>query len=85
MVLNSLSQSVSYSDVAVIVNDNSQVSMDIANYFQSERNIPSENMIHVLAPSTEIIDSIEFVQIRSQIESHLSLKSLKNNLPQEIY
>ena len=71
MVLNSLSQSASYSDVAVIVNDNSQVSMDIANYFQSERNIPSENMIHVLAPSTEIIDSIEFVQIRSQIESHL--------------
>ena len=71
LVFNSSGQSTSYSDVAVIVNDNSQVSIEIGNYFQAARNIPSENMIHIFSPEKEIIDSMEFVQIRAQIESHL--------------
>ncbi|MDX1651644.1 MAG: TIGR03790 family protein [Brumimicrobium sp.] len=61
----------SYDDVAVIINDNSQVSINIGKYFQQARNIPPQNMIHILGPITEHIDSIEFVQIREQIENQL--------------
>jgi hypothetical protein len=38
---------VNYNDVAVIVNDNSQSSQDIANYFKVKRNIPAQNIIHI--------------------------------------
>jgi len=64
-------QTTTYQDVAVIVNDNSQISIDIGNYFQTARNIPDENMIHVFAPTNENIDSISFEQLRAQIENHL--------------
>lgn len=70
--LHLLSQVINYNDVAVIVNDNSQTSIDIGNYFQSARNIPSQNIIHILAPITEQINNSQFQQIRSQIENQLT-------------
>lgn len=71
---------VDYNDVAVIVNDNSQTSIDIGNYFQTARNIPNQNIIHVSAPTTEEIDITQFELIRVQIESYL----LNNNLADSI-
>ncbi len=65
------SQTITYDDVAVIINDNSPTSVQIGNYFQSARNIPAQNMIHILAPTTEDIDSLQFEQMRVQIEAHL--------------
>lgn len=73
-------QAVDYDDVAVIVNDNSQTSIDIGNYFQTARNIPNQNMIHVSAPTTEAIDSTQFELIRTQIENYL----INNNLADSI-
>ena len=77
---SSIGQTIDYNDVAVIVNDNSQTSIDIGNYFQNARNIPNQNMIHVSAPTTEAIDSAQFELIRAQIESYL----LNNNLADSI-
>ena len=76
----SRAQTVSYTDVAVIINDNSQISIDIGNYFQSARNIPSQNMIHVLSPTTENINSLEFEQMRAQIESHLVSNGIADSI-----
>lgn len=73
-------QTVSYTDVAVIINDNSQTSIDIGNYFQSARNIPSQNIIHVLSPTTENINSLEFEQMRAQIESHLISNGIADSI-----
>ena len=70
------SQSVNYTDVAVIVNDNSPTSLSIGDYFQNARNIPNENVIHVSAPITEDIDSVQFELIRSQIEDYLIANDL---------
>jgi uncharacterized protein (TIGR03790 family) len=78
--INAYGQPVSYDDVGVIVNDNSQTSIDIANYFQAARNIPAQNMIHISAPTTEDIDSLQFQQIRAQIESYLITNSLVDSL-----
>lgn len=71
LIFFSNAQTTSYQDVAVIINDNSQTSIDIGNYFQAARNIPEENMIHVFAPTTESIDSVAFEQLRAQVENHL--------------
>lgn len=61
----------SYDDVAVIVNMNSQESIDIGTFFKSERNIPDVNMIYVYTSTDEDIDSITFNSLRFQVENHL--------------
>lgn len=71
---------VDYNDVAVIVNDNSTVSINIANYFKQQRSIPDQNIIHISCSTNETIDSLEFELIRQQIENYL----LANNLVDSI-
>lgn len=73
-------QNVNYDDVAIIVNDNSQVSIDIGTYFQEQRNIPTQNVIYITASVQEEIDSTEFEQIRQQIEVYLTTNNLTNTI-----
>lgn len=80
MAIKAIAQQTNYSDVAVIVNNNSQSSIDIANYFQAARNIPEQNMIHINAPTTEEIDSLQFEQIRFQIENYLTSLNLQDSI-----
>ena len=75
-----VSQTVSYDDVAVIVNDNSQTSIDIGNYFQSARNIPNQNIIHINGSTSEEIDTTEFASIRVQIENYLVTTGLEDSI-----
>ena len=79
-VFDGISQTVNYDDVAVIVNLNSELSQTIGNHFKTERNIPAQNMIYVDAPTTEIIDSAQFVQIKNQIENYLTNTNLKDSI-----
>lgn len=67
---------VDYNDVAVIINDNSQVSQNIGDYFQAQRDIPDQNIIHIATTTEDEIDSLEFEQIRQQIETYLIDNSL---------
>jgi hypothetical protein len=39
--------SIQTSELAVLINDNDPQSVEIANYYQRSRNIPSRNMIHL--------------------------------------
>lgn len=70
----------SYVDVAVIINDNSDVSKEIGLYFQQQRNIPDKNIIHISSVVDEEIDSLTFDNIRIQVRNHL----LSNNLTNDI-
>ncbi len=72
--------STDYSDVAVIVNDNSSASVSVSNYFQQARNIPAQNMIHINVPATEIIDSLQFEDLRTQIENYLVTNNLVDSI-----
>lgn len=76
----SFGQIPNYNDVGVIVNDNSQVSIDIANYFKQARNIPEVNMIHIQTVTDEIIDTTEFRNIQYQIKNYI----LQNNLQDQL-
>jgi len=76
----SLSAQTNYNDVAVIVNMNSQESIDIGGFFKNARSIPDVNMIYVYTSTTQDIDSVTFESLRSQVESHL----VNNNLVDSI-
>jgi len=65
--------SLDYDDVLVIANTLSPESMEITEYFQSKRNIPAENIIHIESTSNETIDEFEFDELRTQIKAKLAL------------
>ncbi len=75
-----LSQTATYRDVAVIINVNSSSSEIIGTYFAGQRNIPEQNIIRITAPVTEEIDSLQFEQLRAQVESYLTLNGLVNSI-----
>ena len=79
-VFKGISQTTNYNDVAVIINLNSEISQTIGNHFKTERNIPSQNLIFVDAPTSEVIDSTQFVLIRTQIENYLINNNLKDSI-----
>ena len=65
-----------YQDVAVVVNTNSQVSLDIGNYFQTARGIPQTNIIRVNTTTDETVNDSVFASLRHQIESYLRTNNL---------
>jgi len=69
-----------YDDVAVIVNDNSPVSIEIGNYFKQSRNIPSQNLIHIQTVTDEVIDTTEFRNIQYQIKNYILSQEMENTL-----
>jgi uncharacterized protein (TIGR03790 family) len=69
-----------YSDVLVIINTNSQISNDIGSYFAQKRNIPAVNIARISVPVTEEIDSTQFENLRSQVESYLVSNNLVNSI-----
>lgn len=75
-----LAQTVSYADVGVIVNLNSPESIEIGNYFQAARNVPSQNIIQVTVPNTEVINDSVFNILRAQIETEILNSGLENTL-----
>jgi len=72
---------INYDDVLVVVNINSNISMDVGQYFASQRGIPNINLAHISAPTTEEIPFTEFNEtVRKPVERHL----IENNLTDSI-
>jgi uncharacterized protein (TIGR03790 family) len=69
-----------YQDVAVVVNTNSQVSLDIGSYFQTARGIPLMNIIRVNTTTDETINDSVFASLRSQIETYLRSSNLTDSI-----
>lgn len=71
---------ITYDDVLVVANTLSPESMEIARYFQTERDIPDENIIEIEIFPSETINDFELedmmAQIENQILSHPNLPSL---------
>lgn len=78
--LNSTCQTTNYNDVVVIVNSNSQASIDIGNHFQVSRSIPLQHIIQVDAPVSELIDNDQFLLVKSQIENYLLSTNLVDSI-----
>lgn len=69
---------IDYSDVMLIVNNQSSISRDIGAYFKSKRNLPDSNVIYVNVTPVETIDRNTFNVLRSQIEENLTSRGLTN-------
>jgi uncharacterized protein (TIGR03790 family) len=70
--------SIQNSEIAVLINDNDPQSVEIANYYQRLRNIPSQNMIHLnfdqnkLYPGFTVnqgIDPADFAVLKAQVDA----------------
>jgi len=73
-------QSIDYRDVAVIINENSEASITIGEYFQEKRDIPEQNIIRIDCSTDDNIDSVGFFSIVNQISNYL----INNNLSDSI-
>lgn len=71
---------VSYDDVAVIINSNSDASIEIGTYFAEQRGIPDENLLYIDCMDQELIDTAEFRSIANQVK----LKLEENNLTDSV-
>jgi uncharacterized protein (TIGR03790 family) len=56
-------------DIAVIVNDNDTLSVRVAKYYQAKRNIPADQVIHVLFKSgNPSLSAEQFKSIKQQVD-----------------
>lgn len=63
---------VDYNDVLIVRNNNSVISMEIADYFKEKRNIPNLNVCNISTSTGETISRANFnSQIRTPIENYL--------------
>ena len=70
-----------YSDVLVVYNSASPISITIADYFQNVRSIPEINMVSLSGiPTSETINRTVFNNIKNQIEAHLENNNLINKI-----
>ncbi len=67
-----------YSDVLLVVNDNSTISKQIGDYFRANRNIPDINVCNISVSNQEAITRAEFNVLRAQIENYLNSNNLTN-------
>ena len=65
-----------YSDVLLVVNDNSTISKQIGDYFRSQRNIPDKNVCNITVLDDELIYRSEFNKIRTQVEDYITDNNL---------
>ena len=70
--------SIQASEIAVLINDNDPQSVEVANYYQQVRKIPSRNMIHLNFDQDKIypgltsnngIDPTEFAALKAQVDA----------------
>jgi len=60
-------------ELAVIVNDDDPDSLEIASYYQQQRHIPIENIIHVhFKPGSTILSQAEFIKIKDVVNRQVS-------------
>ncbi len=71
---------VTYEDVALIVNDNSEISKEIGTYFAEKRGIDPLNIINISAPAQETINRAQFDDMAGQIKENLSRRGLTNKI-----
>ncbi len=69
-----------YDDVALIVNDNSEISKEIGTYFAERRGIPPENIINISTSTSETITPAQFDEVAAQIINNLSERGIENSI-----
>jgi uncharacterized protein (TIGR03790 family) len=70
-----------YTDVLIVYNGNSGLSVRIAKYFQNARSIPEINMLNLTnITAVETVSKTVFGDIRTQVENHLDDNNLTDSI-----
>jgi uncharacterized protein (TIGR03790 family) len=69
-----------YSDVLLLINNQSAISMQVGNYFKLKRGIPDQNVCNISMPTTEEINQTQFGTIRSRVEAFIIASGLNGSL-----
>ncbi len=69
-----------YSDVLVLINDNSQDSRDIGEYFARARGIPEERVAHLDVPSSTWIDRDQYEVVKNAVKKYMVDHQLVNKV-----
>lgn len=80
ILLDRYNSLINYTDVMVVRNLNSPISMEIADYFIQQRNVPSENICNISTSTTEVIDRTTFDDLRTQIEDNMTAHNLVDKI-----
>ena len=71
---------VTYEDVALLVNDNSPISLEIGTYFAQKRGISPLRVINLSVPARETINPGEFDELARQVKENLSDRGLTDEI-----
>jgi uncharacterized protein (TIGR03790 family) len=69
-----------YSDVLLLINNQSAISMQVGNYFKLKRNIPDKNVCNISMPTSEVISQAQFQTVRSAVEAFINASGLNDTL-----
>jgi uncharacterized protein (TIGR03790 family) len=61
-----------YSDVLLLINNQSAISVQVGNYFKQKRSIPDGNVCNISMPTTEVISQAQFWTVRSSVEAFIN-------------
>jgi uncharacterized protein (TIGR03790 family) len=78
--IHTSAQTSTYKDVLVVINSSSGISDSVGSYFADIHNMPEQNIVRITAPTTEEIDSVQFENLRTQIESALISRNIQDSI-----
>jgi uncharacterized protein (TIGR03790 family) len=69
-----------YSDVLLLINNQSQLSMQVGNYFKQKRAVPDKNVCNISMPASEWINPSQFGTVRTAVENFITGAGLNSTL-----
>jgi len=69
-----------YSDVLLLINNQSQLSMQVGGYFKEKRAVPDRNVCNISMPTSEWINPTQFGTVRTAVESFITAAGLNSTL-----
>jgi len=69
-----------YSDVLLLINNQSQISMQVGNYFKNKRQVPDKNVCNISMPTAEWIGTAQFQTVRATVERFINASGLNSSL-----
>jgi uncharacterized protein (TIGR03790 family) len=69
-----------YSDVLLLINNQSMISMQVGNYFKNKRKVPDANVCNISMPTSEWIDTTQFQTVRTAVERFINASGLNSTL-----
>jgi uncharacterized protein (TIGR03790 family) len=69
-----------YSDILVLINNNSAMSVQVGEYFAETRNVPGTNVAYLDVVAREVITKDQFEDLKDQVKTYMVTNELVSNI-----